>query len=298
MAGAVSPPTANRTGTPGTSRPPASAATAVKRSTSPVRAMSVPTARTSEVTGFSTTSIVMASRSAATAAVTVTVPVSSKARKPNRSRVATAGSLVPKRDRHVFPAGADRVRHRDVEARAGPRVEDVRHFGEGDLRNGRQRHRHRDLDPRAGVGTAAPVPGIRRHEGDERELAGTIRLDASGTGHADAAARARVVDDPRVVHDGASSVPHRGGQLRRLAYRQRQRLRGDLDSEADRRLVLLPARHQRRASQQQSRARGGDRHAHSPSTGPPIGLPTRCPGRVSSLAAHLAPLPCAGAGSP
>ena len=95
MAGAVSPPTANRTGTPGTSRPPASAATAVKRSTSPVRAMSVPTARTSEVTGFSTTSIVMASRSAATAAVTVTVPVSSKARKPNRSRVATAGSLVP-----------------------------------------------------------------------------------------------------------------------------------------------------------------------------------------------------------
>ena len=94
MAGAVSPPTANRTGTSDTARPRASVATAVKRSTSPVRAVSAPTSRASDVTGFSSTSIVKASLSVSTVAVKVTVPTSRRVRKPNRSRVATAASLV------------------------------------------------------------------------------------------------------------------------------------------------------------------------------------------------------------
>ena len=92
IVGAVSPPTANRTGTPRTGSPRASLAVAVNRTTSPVDAVGTLARSSSEVTGLASTSMAKRSLTSSAVAVISTSPGAWRVRNPKPSTSATAAS--------------------------------------------------------------------------------------------------------------------------------------------------------------------------------------------------------------
>ena len=92
IVGAVSPPTANRTGTPRTGSPRASLAVAVNRTTSPVDTASAPARSSSDVTGLVSTSTARRALTSSAAAAISTAPGACRVRNPNLSTSATPAS--------------------------------------------------------------------------------------------------------------------------------------------------------------------------------------------------------------
>ena len=143
---------------------------------------------------------------------------------------------VGRRERHrdVRPHRADGVDHLDRDTRSRADVVLGRRVGEREPRHRRGRHRHRHLDLHSRVGAPVAAARIGGHEGHEGELAGPVRLDLTAARHPDAAPRAGEIDDRRVLHHRAVRVPDGGGQRRRLADREGQAIRSDLERERPR----------------------------------------------------------------
>ena len=92
MPGAGSPVTPNCTGTPRTDRPRASLATAVKRTTSPVRPVVSLAWSSSAPTGLASTSTASVAVTSSTVTVTSVRPGSVRVTNPNGSTSATSGA--------------------------------------------------------------------------------------------------------------------------------------------------------------------------------------------------------------
>ena len=92
IVGAVSPPTANRTGTPRTGSPRASLAVAVNRTTSPVDAAAALARSSSEVTGLVSTSMTRRSLTSPAVAMISTDPGACRVRNPKPSISAAPAS--------------------------------------------------------------------------------------------------------------------------------------------------------------------------------------------------------------